>query len=129
MRRDHCRFGGPHRLDPNRARLELRRTRLGIGLIDGEEVHSDFVLKVQCHEHQSGPQRAVDPSGSNNASAPGGNPDRIAVQDAEALRVLGRDVQGFSPPKRRRIDPAPVALNRTIGAATFHCIATKGGQQ
>src|SRR5437762_13815515 len=66
-------------VDPNRRRLELRRARLRVGRVDGEDVRLDVVLEVQGHERQPGAKRRVQPDRHLDRAAPRRDPHPLAV--------------------------------------------------
>src|SRR2546426_877554 len=87
-----------HRLEADRARLELRGAGLGIGRVDGERVHRDLVLEVRRHEHQAGAHRGVDVDGRDDTAPTRRDANGVTFRESQTPRILARDVQGLPAP-------------------------------
>src|SRR5438876_7013818 len=66
-------------LDPDRGRLELRRSGLRISGVDRQEVRRNVVLEMERHERETGPKRLVEADRDIDLATAGHDPHALAL--------------------------------------------------
>ena len=89
--------------DADGRRLEFGGARLGIGRVDREHVRVDLVRKVQGHEREPRAQSPIEPDRRLHGAAPRDDAHALALRDAQARAVLGREIDRLPESQRRRV--------------------------